>query len=186
MDKNRVARALRRVSYEPTERGCLLWGGCVNRQGYGQVSFGRKMVRTHRLAWTFGLDGERHGALPPLGVVIRHLCDNPRCCNPDHLQAGSVADNNRDTVERGRTARGESHGSRTHPESRARGEAHGSAKLSDAAVEKIHELRAEGLLQREIAARAGCSRPHVSRILSGRYRAPLAPQNTLDLVCADE
>lgn len=140
---NRVARALERVSSEPTERGCRLWEGGVDGSGYGSSYFCGKMVSTHRLAFAFGLSGERHGAMPPPGIVIRHRCDTPRCNNPEHLQAGSKADNVRDRDERGRTARGE---------------AHGSARLSDEAVAKVFELRKEGLLQREIAVLVGCDR----------------------------
>lgn len=193
---NRIARALERVSSEPTERGCLLWEGATNPKGYGQVRLGGKKLSTHRLAWAFGLNGERHGALPPPDVVIRHRCDVPRCCNPDHLQAGTVVDNNRDRDERGRTARGDASGSRTHPERRPRGDAHssrkhperrprgeanGNAKLSDEAVAKVFLLRAEGLLQREIAKMVGCSRPHVCNILRGALRVPLNPKKGLPL-----
>jgi hypothetical protein len=177
---NRVALALARVSSEPTERGCLLWEGPVHNYGYGQTSFGGVWAYTHRLAYAFGLEGERHGALPPPKVVIRHKCDVPRCCNPEHLQAGSRADNARDRVERGRSARGDAHGLRAHPERVARGEAAGNAKLSDAAVAKVFELRAEGLLLREIGVLVGCSPSHVSEILRGICRAPFKPKKQVD------
>lgn len=218
---NRIARALSKVSTEPTPKGCLLWEGPVDKDGYGRVRLSKKNVFTHRLVWAFGLEGQRHGAMPPPEVVIRHRCDVPRCVNPEHLQAGSVADNNRDRDERGRhrsargdangarkhpervprgdahysrqrpelmargdahwsrkhperVPRGDAHGARKHPERRPRGEAHGNATLSDAAVEKIHELRAEGLLLREIAVLVGCSQPNISLILRGIRRSPLA------------
>jgi AraC-like DNA-binding protein len=169
----------------------LLWTGGSTSRGYGIAHIDRRNVYAHRLAWAFGLLGERHGAMPPPEVVIRHRCDVPRCCNPEHLQAGSHADNARDAVERGRLARGDAHYSRKHPERLARGDANGSrkrperlargeahpaAKLSDAAVAKVHELSEEGLKQREIATLVGCSRQHVSRILRGLMRAQ---QNTL-------
>jgi hypothetical protein len=178
MDKiNRVARVLSSVASEPTPRGCLLWTSCSNnRGGYGIANIYRSKVLTHRLAWAFGLFGERHGAMPPSHVVIRHSCDVPSCCNPEHLQAGTQAENMRDAAERGRLARGDAHYSRKHPERLARGEANPSAKLTDAAVAKVFSLRAEGLKQREIATLVGCSRQHVSRILRGLMRAQ---QNTL-------
>jgi len=31
-----------------------------------------------------------------------HSCDNRRCVRPDHLSAGTVADNNRDMTQKGR------------------------------------------------------------------------------------
>jgi hypothetical protein len=38
----------------------------------------------------------------PKGLVIRHLCHNRACCNPDHLRRGTHKQNNRDTVRDGR------------------------------------------------------------------------------------
>lgn len=36
------------------------------------------------------------------GKVIRHKCDNPYCCNPDHLESGTQKDNVQDQIKRGR------------------------------------------------------------------------------------
>ena len=43
------------------------------------------------------------------GKVLRHKCDNVKCINPEHLEIGTQADNNKDTRERGRfkSVRGE-------------------------------------------------------------------------------
>ena len=35
-------------------------------------------------------------------LVIRHTCDNRACINPNHLIAGTKADNTRDMIDRGR------------------------------------------------------------------------------------
>ena len=43
-----------------------------------------------------------HGPIPD-GHVIRHKCDNPKCCNPYHLETGTRADNEKDKYERDRT-----------------------------------------------------------------------------------
>jgi hypothetical protein len=37
------------------------------------------------------------------GDVIMHLCDNPACCNPAHLQKGSQQQNMRDMLNKRRT-----------------------------------------------------------------------------------
>jgi hypothetical protein len=36
--------------------------------------------------------------------VIMHTCDNPHCCNPRHLRAGSYADNIQDMYAKGRNS----------------------------------------------------------------------------------
>ena len=52
----------------------------------------------HRVAW------EMHHAQPiPEGMSVLHTCDNPRCCNPEHLYIGDHTDNMRDRTDRGRT-----------------------------------------------------------------------------------
>src|SRR5215467_5176380 len=35
----------------------------------------------------------------PEGLLLRHECDNPPCCNPGHLHPGTAADNRRDQFE---------------------------------------------------------------------------------------
>jgi hypothetical protein len=38
----------------------------------------------------------------PNDKVVMHVCDNPRCCNPAHLQLGTLADNAHDMYRKGR------------------------------------------------------------------------------------
>jgi hypothetical protein len=45
------------------------------------------------------------GPIPP-GRLIRHLCHRRNCLEPSHLVDGSPAENSRDMVEAGRSARG--------------------------------------------------------------------------------
>jgi hypothetical protein len=40
-------------------------------------------------------------------MLVRHTCDVPACCNPDHLLLGTTADNVADKVARGRAQHGE-------------------------------------------------------------------------------
>jgi hypothetical protein len=89
----------------------------------------------------------------PDGLIVRHRCDVRTCCNPDHLEVGTKADNSRDMVERGRSSVG------------ARNP---NAKLNKRKVTVIHKLHAEGLTQREIATVVGCSCANVCSILNGR------------------
>lgn len=90
---------------------CIEWENARTRQGYGQVRREGMMRGAHRVAYC-----DHHGI--PLssikGLVVRHTCDNPPCINPEHLLLGTVADNNRDKLERGRNVshHGERNGNR--------------------------------------------------------------------------
>ena len=90
-----------RISEMPS--GCWEWQGYRRPEGYGQIGLGGRsagITSTHRAAWLI-----THGGIPE-GRVVRHRCDNPPCCNPDHLELGTHQDNANDAVERGRTAAG--------------------------------------------------------------------------------
>lgn len=38
----------------------------------------------------------------PNKAFVCHSCDNPKCCNPDHLWAGTPRDNMKDCTNKGR------------------------------------------------------------------------------------
>ncbi len=76
---------------------CWLWTGATSSANYGQIRFAKdKCVLTHRLAWEV-----TKGAIPD-GLYVLHRCDNPPCCNPDHLFLGTAADNTADMMAKGR------------------------------------------------------------------------------------
>jgi len=64
-------------------------------QGYGDVWIDGKSWKAHRYAWFLA-----HKTEPTL--MILHSCDNPPCCNPQHLREGTNQDNMNDMVMRGR------------------------------------------------------------------------------------
>lgn len=87
-----------------TSHECWNWRGRRDRHGYGLYTGLRSNTRfAHRIAFII-----THNRIPP--GVVRHSCDNPRCCNPDHLLEGTVQDNVSDRVKRRRSANGERNG----------------------------------------------------------------------------
>lgn len=79
---------------------CWIWNSpSVNNKGYGRFLIYRNGVQTRLLAHRLvaQLAGKQVA-----GLVIRHSCDTPLCCNPEHLIPGTQAQNIGDAVERGR------------------------------------------------------------------------------------
>jgi hypothetical protein len=77
-DRRRFEKRLRRDA----KTGCLEFTGYRDMNGYGRFGVRRVPRLAHRVA--FVLAGN------PLaeGENLRHACDNPSCCNPDHLAVG--------------------------------------------------------------------------------------------------
>jgi hypothetical protein len=146
---------------------CWPWTACVDRHGYGTFVIGRSKKRAHRVSFELC-----HRALSP-GECALHKCDNPPCCNPAHLWAGSLKDNMIDMASKGRdgatmhpdrVARGDRHKSRTMPESTLRGEDVASAKLTEKDVRAIRKLRSEGHSSTLIAKTFRVDRRTIDRI----------------------
>jgi hypothetical protein len=98
-DPHKLKRIFDTINYE--ENNCWLWTGYVNRNGYGMTSFDKKQhVLVHRLIF------ECYNGPIRKEDIIRHRCNNPPCCNPDHLLLGTVQDNVDDRVRENRSAVG--------------------------------------------------------------------------------
>lgn len=76
--------------------GCMEWQGPTTHFGYGWVSYGGRPWIASRLSYKLA-----NGGIPK-GLIVRHKCDNPPCCNPDHLEVGTYRDNTHDCMKRGR------------------------------------------------------------------------------------
>lgn len=123
------------------EDECWRWLGSTNKQGYGWSSWKGFTKQAHRLAY------ELAGKTPNNAPVVRHVCDNPGCCNPLHLLGGTQKDNARDMRRRGRTPVGE--------------DRH-SSKLK---VDQVREIRSSKESGSALARRFG-----VSDVLIGKVR----------------
>ena len=135
LKKGQALRPLRRrVFGEPEVRfwayvvkgpGCWKWTGSPrSATGYGSFNG----TGAHRYSY------ELHNGPIPKGLVVRHLCHNPSCVNPDHLRIGTYKENAGDSVLACR---------HTH------GVIHGNSKLTDDVAQAIYQ---DKRLRREIAA----------------------------------
>lgn len=81
-------------------KGCWLWQKGKDKDGYGTCGYKGKTIRTHRLVYSL-INGEI-----PKGKYICHSCDQPSCCNPDHLFLGDASKNSKDMTNKGRQSKG--------------------------------------------------------------------------------
>lgn len=87
------------------ERGCWVYNGWKNRWGYGEISYRAETFTVHRLMYKLAVgplpkyDGKKQDA------IVCHRCDNPACCNPEHLFLGSQTDNMKDARDKKRWAK---------------------------------------------------------------------------------
>jgi hypothetical protein len=134
--------------------GCLEFDGARKPTGYGNVWVGGRCKIAHRVAW------EMHFGPIDEGLVVMHKCDNPPCCNINHLLLGTLSDNTRDMMSKRRDG---------FRKNRATGERNGMSKLTKEQVEEIKSLMGKET-QEKTAARFNVNQTSVSRIQLGRTR----------------
>lgn len=88
------------------ENGCHLWKGILGKASgtgkeYGKIQLtstwtGRTKARVNRVAYFY------HYGPFDNSLLVRHICDNPNCINPEHLVLGTDQDNVADIYARNR------------------------------------------------------------------------------------
>jgi hypothetical protein len=169
---------------------CWPWAMAIQSKGYGVSraprQSGKKQMLAHRVALWIATGELRKGA------SSLHSCDNPACCNPNHLRWGTQRDNVRDAIARRRHKNPPN--VRANPEWEARriaatprGEAHSNAKITTSDVSEIYRSRLSGQDFRSIAKRFNLDPSTVSDICNGTvWRHCLGKEGnpTLDLLQA--
>lgn len=85
-----ISLILDKVIVQPN--GCWQWQKSTNSAGYGQITINKKYWLAHRYALSCTTQ------VKPTDVV-RHICHNTRCCNPEHLITGTHKDNYNDSPD---------------------------------------------------------------------------------------
>ncbi len=128
---------------------CWEWIAGRLLRGYGKFRIGDFTYRAHRVAFVI-INGDTK-------LQVLHHCNNPPCCNPKHLYAGTQKDNIQQCVAEGRYICGDFHGEKNN-----------SAELTESDIHEIRRLYAGGWLQCEIAEEYGVHQSGISRICSGK------------------
>lgn len=147
---------------------CWPWLAYIKPEGYGQFTL-RKGVFVTASRVSLGLTIGR--ALRPEEVAC-HRCDNPPCCNPNHLFVGTHFDNSLDCIKKGRARR-------------ARGEAQGASKLTEGQVREILAEPNQYGLVRFLARKHGVSDTTIRGIRSRRLWSHLDAEVNTDELCTN-
>lgn len=125
-----------RVTYRVNEAtGCWEFLGSKMQNGYGRAWDGKKVTSAHRAYYTIA------GRQIPDGFVLDHLCRNPICVNPDHMEPVPYGENNRRGL---------------------------LGKLTATQVRDIRVEYSTGATSyRALARKYGCSNMHIANLVNG-------------------
>lgn len=122
---------------------CLIYQGSKDKDGYGKITFKCINYRTHVLAWEAKNNKKRDKNMK---LVIRHICNEKSCCNPEHLESGTLRENALDYIKYSK-----------------------KVKLKEDEVKKIKKILLEGKLTHKVIADRYKVAPNtISRINTGK------------------
>ena len=128
---------------------CWEWTAFRDKDGYGKLWLPGMSRGVHRISY------ELHFEDIPKDTLVLHHCDNPACCNPQHLFLGTHQDNMSDKVHKGRQTSKEKHGMH---------------KLSAEQVEEIRKRQRRfargGDSSYKLAKEFGVNQAHISDIVN--------------------
>lgn len=91
------------VEYEINENGCWICTSHATTGGYPYITLDFKRRKLSRVIY------ELFKGSIPHNMVVMHLCDNPRCINPEHLKIGTYKENTQDMIQKKRNMYGVKH-----------------------------------------------------------------------------
>jgi hypothetical protein len=136
---------------------CWEWQNCRDDDGYGCFGVQGRVYRATRIVYSL-----EHASDDITHLMVCHSCDNPPCCNPDHLSLGTSSSNLEDAARKGRMARGNKHGKRCNNSA-----PRWSAVTPEIVIE-LHRLHnTQGLSAAALGRKFNLYERHVHNILNG-------------------
>lgn len=148
--KKRIKKNIKIVKMDDYDTAHWIWQLGLTKQRYGDYglknAFPMTAATSHRASWQ-----AFNGIILDAKTQVRHKCQQRRCCNPSHLECGTVKQNAEDKIRDGTSRKGES-----NPQ----------ATISDETARQIKASKGDGTAK-ERAERFECSEAVVAGIDQG-------------------
>jgi hypothetical protein len=150
MTEKDIVRFWSKVAITHNSNDCWFWTAGKSWNGYGLFYIGvngrgTPLFRANRIAYFIA------NKVDPSEKIVLHKCDNPSCCNPNHLSLGTIGENMKDRDLKGRQAKGEKSG---------------MSKLKESDIKNIREeYMTNGTSWRKLAREYGVHNRTIGKIL---------------------